>query len=376
MKPLDPQRLSEIRQRAAKALRTPNMEEVGNDLTDLLAHIDYLTPAKVLTTAKMQSTIERPMKKRLLLSVDFDETCARIGNFPEILGEVPGAIAALKELHADGHRIQIWTCRHDEHLDHAREWLDANNVPYERINENCPSLIDTWGDTRKMGADIYIDDKMLGGLPPWPVIVHKVRKQAHEAAMRESNASLAKMPHLIALSGKRGSGKNTVAALMQETNWMYREYAFAAQLKKIAQLLTGATDVYSQEGKTQHLPDWNMTVGEILQRLGTEAIRNGLHENAWILACFAQIGSDSHAIITDCRFPNEAEAVKARGGIVIRVEGDPMGQRGDGSRNDTHPSETAMDDYPHFDAVIQNDGTVEDLREQVERTLRFPYNHK
>ena len=112
-----------------------------------------------------------------------------------------------------------------------------------------------------------------------------------------------------------------------------------------------------------------MTVGEILQKLGTDAIRNGLHTEAWVLSCFAGIEPDSYAIITDCRFPNEVAAIQARGGVVIRIEGDPMKQQGDGTRDDSHPSECALDGYDGFNATIYNRGTLDELRAQVKNVL-------
>ena len=309
----------------------------------------------------------------LLLSVDFDDTIART-DYPTILGEIPFAIESLKQLHAEGHRIQIWTCRHGQALEDAREWLDARQVPYERINENCPLLIDKYGETRKMSADCYIDDKMLGGLPSWRVIAMKVRKHAAMMEYKAKDRILRQQPKLIGLSGKRGSGKNTVATMMQEANHLYQEFGFANKLKYIASQLTGGGyDMYSQQGKTEHIPEWGMTVGELLQRLGTDAIRNGLHQQAWVLACFADIGEESYAIITDCRFPNEVAAIHERGGIVLRIEGDPLKQQGDGSRDDTHVSETALDDYQGFDGIICNDGSLEQLRGRVEMALSLPY---
>ena len=50
---------------------------------------------------------------------------------------------------------------------------------------------------------------------------------------------------------------------------------------------------------------------------------------------------------------------------MLRVEGDPLSQQGDGTRDDNHPSETAMDNYTHFDAIIHNTGSLEDLTRQV-----------
>ena len=116
--------------------------------------------------------------KALLLAVDFDDTIAVNDCYPGIGAEVPGAIAGLHALVAAGHRIQIWTCRHGLALDNARAWLDARNVRYERMNENCPHLIAQWNDTRKMGADLYVDDRNLGGLPAWGEIVNQVNRHA------------------------------------------------------------------------------------------------------------------------------------------------------------------------------------------------------
>lgn len=309
--------------------------------------------------------------KSLLIAVDFDDTIAQNTCYPEVGPPVKGAIEGLNELVKAGHRIQIWTCRHSLALDNAKNWLDLHGVPHERINENCPVLIEQWGETRKMSADVYIDDKNLGGLPIWGDIPNAVQRQVAQIEVGEQRVKFLKLPQIIALSGKRGSGKDTVANLIERAGpWAFFEQRlFAGKLKRFAQELTGHQDMFSQEGKTLFLPDWGMTAGELLQRLGTDAIRDGLHTDAWVLACFAGMRKDQHYIITDCRFPNEAEAIKAKGGFVLRVEGDPLKQRGDGTRNDAHPSETALDDYQHFDAVIQNTGTLDELRAKVRALL-------
>lgn len=69
------------------------------------------------------------------------------------------------------------------------------------------------------------------------------------------------------------------------------------------------------------------------------------------------------------RFPNEAEAIKAKGGILIRIEGDPQKQQGDGTRDDSHPSETALDNYDGFDFIIQNTGSLDALKGAVQLML-------
>ena len=98
-------------------------------------------------------------------------------------------------------------------------------------------------------------------------------------------------------------------------------------------------------------------VRRLLQRLGTEAGRDILGENIWVDTAFARTDADK-IIVTDVRFPNEAEGIKARGGTLVRIE-----RKGVGPRND-HPSETSLIDYD-FDYTVDNSGSIEDLREMM-----------
>ena len=119
----------------------------------------------------------------------------------------------------------------------------------------------------------------------------------------------------------------------------------------------------------------------ILQRLGTEAGREIIHPFIWCNALFADYVPiiyrtempqrtsgffDNYVypkwIITDMRFPNEKTAIEKRGGITIRIsrKGNPVGN---------HASETALDDNQKWDYGILNDGSIEDLIEQVRGIL-------
>lgn len=179
---------------------------------------------------------------------------------------------------------------------------------------------------------------------------------------------------IIGISGRIGSGKDTLAQFIREIDPSYEVKKFAYKLKQVASLLTGVPveKFEDQEFKKQQMPsEWGMTYREFLQKLGTDAIRDGLHTNAWVNSLMAEYKIDGHAgpmqypnwLITDVRFPNEAVAVKQYGGILVRIN-----RFYDPNENNLHPSETALDDYP-FDKVIDNRGTLADLRRMTLKIL-------
>jgi hypothetical protein len=229
---------------------------------------------------------------------------------------------------------------------------------------------------------------------------------------------------IIGVFGYAGSGKDTVGKLIQynmsrsripieeliedyhmhewwldeQSGWEIKKWA--GKLKYIASIITGipVEKFEDQEFKKTNLgPEWNitkqyesdapwiaeggesyeepMTVRDLLQILGTEAMRDGLHKNVWVNALMADYkihpehfndianGRETgdgypNWIITDTRFPNEAQAIKDKGGMVIKVD-----RPGVGPVNG-HPSEDALKDY-NFDYVIHNDGSINDLDNKV-----------
>lgn len=227
---------------------------------------------------------------------------------------------------------------------------------------------------------------------------------------------------IIGINGRISSGKDTVGSIMKY--WLnyrsnhkagsYSSYLlmdhwynpgdwevkkFAGKLKQIATLLTGVPieKWEDQSFKKQEMPrvwevtkqvmeaDENnqdgystdlMTYREFLQKLGTESMRNGLHENTWVNALFADYESHLNWIITDMRFPNEYDAVIGKQGICIRVEKPCQYCNGLGYHKIScvklyqtqHASETALDNHV-FDYVINNTGTIDDLVKEVRKML-------
>jgi len=102
----------------------------------------------------------------MIIAIDFDGTIVE-HKYPHIGKPLPGAFETISQLYADGHRIIIWTCRGGQELVCAIEYLHKNGVPFDRVNENVNYEIIGFKPAPKIYADIYIDDKNLGGFPGW-----------------------------------------------------------------------------------------------------------------------------------------------------------------------------------------------------------------
>jgi hypothetical protein len=173
---------------------------------------------------------------------------------------------------------------------------------------------------------------------------------------------------LIGISGKIGSGKTTLANyLMQRYQGMTRE-SFAENLRRVLAVLTGVqpSETRTIEQKERLLVEWDATIGKLLQDIG-EALRQGVNKDTWVLSLFSRFdASRDHWVLDDVRHINEADMIKKRGGILIRLEGDPMGARANSTRNLDHISETALDNYQGFDVVINR---MDLLFEEIGRQL-------
>lgn len=106
------------------------------------------------------------IKIMLTVAVDFDGTIVEHA-YPEI-GEVKlFAFETLKELQKYKCKLILWTFRTGNELNQAVEFCRQNGIEFYAVNSNYPEEIMDAGISRKINADVYIDDKNLGGFPGW-----------------------------------------------------------------------------------------------------------------------------------------------------------------------------------------------------------------
>lgn len=125
-----------------------------------------------------------------ILAVDFDGTIVQ-NAYPRIGALRVNVKRVLKRLRSEGFYIIVWTCRYGQYQQDAQDFLEKEGIEYDIINEHHPEVISFYkNDTRKISADIYIDDKQLGGLPDdWETIYQLIHKQYNELYTHKPNTN-------------------------------------------------------------------------------------------------------------------------------------------------------------------------------------------
>lgn len=122
----------------------------------------------------------------MLIAIDFDGTIVE-HKYPQIGKEIPFAIVTLKKLQEDGHRLILWSCREGQLLEDAIRFCRERGVEFFAINSNYPDEDVDRGAvrSRKLKADMFIDDRNVGGLPDWGVIYEMIsRNISYEEYLR------------------------------------------------------------------------------------------------------------------------------------------------------------------------------------------------
>jgi hypothetical protein len=164
-----------------------------------------------------------------------------------------------------------------------------------------------------------------------------------------------------------GSGKTTVAQILQKHG--YATVPFAGPLKRM--VVVFLTQIGYDRPEAEHLvwhgkevviPELGVTVRHILQTLGTEWGRNCINPGLWVHAWRMACREHDRVCVDDVRFPNEANEVRLSAGQIWLVT------RPGVADITGHVSEGALAGF-QFDAVIENDGTLDDLRRKVQTLL-------
>jgi Deoxynucleotide monophosphate kinase len=176
---------------------------------------------------------------------------------------------------------------------------------------------------------------------------------------------------IIGLSGEKESGKDTVAAYLVK-RYEFERKAFADPLKRSVATLFNIPfkDVDALKNDKRAMvtlktyPGYSveMSFRGFLQRYGTESHRDTFGEDFWVDITLPAGGyyPGRNIVITDVRFPNEAERVKSVGGSLVRI------YRSMALTKDTHPSEQFAFEVDH---IIYNNGTLDQLWPKVEDML-------
>lgn len=113
------------------------------------------------------------MSASLTIAVDFDGTIVE-NRYPEIGKPILFAFESLKKLQEEGHRLILWTYRHGVKLDEAVEFCKKNGLEFYCVNKSYPEEEFDNSISRKILADIFIDDRNMGGLKGWGEMYQKL----------------------------------------------------------------------------------------------------------------------------------------------------------------------------------------------------------
>ena len=122
----------------------------------------------------------------MIIAIDFDGTIVE-HKYPAIGAELPFAIETLIKLKEEGHKLILWTVREGRLLDEAVEFCRERGLEFYAINRDYPEEEKGRNNhfSRKLKADLWIDDRNLGGLPDWGTIYEMVHnKLSYEDLMR------------------------------------------------------------------------------------------------------------------------------------------------------------------------------------------------
>ncbi|GLB50525.1 BT0820 family HAD-type phosphatase [Neptunitalea lumnitzerae] len=116
---------------------------------------------------------------QLTIAVDFDGTIVE-DKYPHIGTPLLFAFETLKKLQANGHLLILWTYRYGDKLQEAVDFCKENGIEFYAVNKSYPEEKFNGEISRKIHADIFIDDRNFGGMVSWGAIYQKIVKEEPE----------------------------------------------------------------------------------------------------------------------------------------------------------------------------------------------------
>ena len=140
----------------------------------------------------------------MTIAVEFDGTIVE-HRYPKIGEEIPFATETLKILAQERHKLILWTVREGELLEEAIEWCRQRGVFFYSVNKDYPEEEKSHnGFSRKLKADLFIDDRNLGGLPDWGTIYQMIHEQKpYEPVLCDRQKPTGDLSWIEKLLGKR-----------------------------------------------------------------------------------------------------------------------------------------------------------------------------
>ena len=172
---------------------------------------------------------------------------------------------------------------------------------------------------------------------------------------------------LIGIAGKAGSGKDEVTGYLSKA-FGFSQLTFAEPIKDALQIMFDM-DIHTLEKmgfKENPIPGIGVSLRELYQTLGTDWAREKIDKDIWVkqLATRLQAYPGSNVIVSDVRFENEAEFIRANGGHIIHI------QRDNAETVREHVSETGVKFISGKDLLINNNGSRNALYDKAAQTLQ------
>jgi len=137
----------------------------------------------------------------MIIAVDFDGTIVE-HRYPEIGKIKLFAFETLKQLQKQGHELILWTSRYGKELNEAVDFCSRHGVEFYAVNCNFPGEVFVEGESsRKIVADVYIDDRIPGGFPGWSKIWELINSDSSAIVEKEVIDKLQRVRFTDKLSG-------------------------------------------------------------------------------------------------------------------------------------------------------------------------------